>query len=144
MWGFVTSRIGILLIGLALLTFAGLWIKALHSDLTTVRAEREAYKLSHAQCETDKIIASEVSNEYQKKLTDLDTQLRDLRRVYRDTCVPINRPSGRRHAAAPEGELREPDGIEAEWLIDYAGDAERVRLRLLGCQDFLNRLGESD
>lgn len=141
---FLTSRAGIILTSVVLLTLSGLWIKSLYSDIATIELERDSFKASHAVCENDKKIANEVSNDYQEKLTALDIQLLELRGLYDTTCVKVNSSSSGHNATTAEGELRGQDGIEAKWLIEYAGDAERVRLRLISCQDFINRLSEND
>lgn len=125
-----------------LLIGAGLYIWGLQKELKIVRGERDTYKASHSQCENDKLIAQEVSNDYQKKLSALDIKLRDLQRVYERTCIPIDRGTGRRNAASSAGELPRSDGIPATALLEYAGDAERVRLRLIACQDFITKISE--
>ena len=139
---FITSKIGIIIAASALLFMSALWIKLLHADLASLRVERNMYKDSFGQCETDKKISYEVSNDYQEKLSSLDVQLNDLRGLYNKQCIAVNSASCGHNAATTETKLRVQNGINAEWLIEYSGDAERVRLRLIACQDYLKRISE--
>jgi hypothetical protein len=93
-----------------------------------------------AQCEADKKLTSEVSNEYQKKITVLNRRVGELKRLHSAVCVPIAGTPGGHDAAEGAGKLPRPHGIAAGPLYDFGDDAEQVGLRLDACQDFVRRV----
>lgn len=110
-------------------------IEALHrQQLANQKAELDA------QCAADKALTKEVSRDYQTRLASLADQLARARRV-RNTCVvPTTQPTDGRDAAPGAGEPVRPHvGVPADALLDYAAEAERYRLQLLSCQEFINR-----
>lgn len=142
------------LIGLALSAFAFVgmlaYIYVLRADIKGLKGEiagLEKY-LDEAtaeinQCNADKVLTEKVSNDYQKSVNSLRGQLKRLRD--NPHCVPVEpsgTPSGDNGTAAGT-KLSGTDGIRAEYLIDFAGSAEEVRLKLLGCQSFVNNLYQS-
>ena len=95
------------------------------------------------QCQNDKKITQEVSNEYQKSLNSLNSRYKSLRMQY-GKCVAIsnsNAPTG--HNASTSGQLPIPYGIDPQTLLDYARDAEQVRIQLIGAQRFIELIASS-
>lgn len=95
-----------------------------------------------AECETDKTITKEASNDYQKKLSDTQRQLDDLKRVRPARCVPVSTPrpaAGCDGAAGNEKPSGTDGGISSTALLDFAGEAEKYRIQLISCQDFITK-----
>lgn len=94
-----------------------------------------------AQCDEEKRVTQEVSHEYQTNVADLRRQLAELKRVRAPAaaCVPVAGAAGGRNAATGAGQPADPDGVRADWLYDFAAEAEEYRLRLMGCQSFVNK-----
>jgi hypothetical protein len=92
-----------------------------------------------AQCEADKKITSEVSNELQKRLAGLNNRLATLKRVQPSACVPVTNAASGHDATAAAGQPVRAHGINAASLYDFAGEAEQYRLQLIACQDFILR-----
>lgn len=144
------------LIGLALSAFAFLgmlgYIYILRADIKTMDGEIEGLERfleeAHAeirQCVQDKALSERVSNDYQKSARSLRNQLNSLRGQTR--CVPLStEPSGQinGHSGTPtEGKLSSRGGLTSGYLIDLGGRCEETRLKLIGCQNFVNQLYES-
>lgn len=111
-------------------------------------AMAEQVTLLRKECDTAQNLTKGVSSEYQKKNTRLSAELARVKRLYGGEaarCVPVaSNPAG--HSGAATGAVVSgahgvaASGITSGALIDYAGDAEQVRLRLIGCQDFVRRV----
>lgn len=108
--------------------------------LDAVKLEAKQNKLAYEQCVASSKIAEEVSNEYQSEISNLNRRLRDVRRMLADTCIPVGDAASGRDGAASDGEFRGSNGVPATRILDLAEDAERVRLRLIGCQNYITRL----
>lgn len=131
--------IGVILgLGMAILAYKAplVGIQASHKRAL----EKQVTELTN-QCEDQKKITEEVSHEYQKKLNALNVQLARLKRV-QPRCIIPNRtnPTPGHDGSAQPRELAGSHGISTEWLIDYAGEAERYRLQLISCQDYVRRI----
>lgn len=93
----------------------------------------------NTRCETEKETTREVSHEYQTKLSSLNAQLARLKRVQSRCILPESDAPAGRDGATPAGQLPRSNGISTDWLIEYAGNAEETRLKLLSCQDFITK-----
>lgn len=122
-----------------------------------VMAENRALKIENArldedieqavleinQCNKDKTLSEKVSRDYQSSITALRRQLNGLRDD--PTCVPTESSgagygnNGTSTGAVVSGR----NGLKTGYLFDYAGRAEETRLKLLGCQNFINELYKS-
>lgn len=128
------------LIAFCLHTVSVSWIEASY--------EREIAKQKKeltAQCETAKATTEEVSRELQTQLSVRDASLADARRLLNKRCtspVVVNPTTGHDGSTSP-GKFRVQDGesivADGQELLDIAGDAEAVRLRLIACQSFVER-----
>lgn len=128
------------LIAFGLHTVSVSWIEAAH--------EREIAKQKTVlteQCEAAKATTEEVSRELQTQLSVRDTSLADARRLLNKQCAaPVVVHTAARHdGSTAAGELRVSDGkslvADGNELLDIAGDAEAVRLRLIACQSFVEK-----
>lgn len=90
--------------------------KALESQKDTLNAE----------CNKDKQIAMEVSNETQEALARVRKQLDAVKRVQPNRCVPTPaRPAGGADAAEADAKLRQQNGVYSDTLYDFAGEVEQ-------------------
>lgn len=90
------------------------------SDLT-----KQAEALNE-QCNKDKQLTMEVSNETQSRLADLQRQLAAVKRVQPNRCVPIaSHPTGGNDADQADTKLRQQNGVYSDTLYDFAGEAEQ-------------------
>lgn len=90
------------------------------------------------ECAAEKAITTEVSREYQKKLADLGKRTA-AKRLRAPACVSVitSGPAGGHHAGTGSDALRRADGVDPAALDALANDAERDRLKLIGCQRFI-------
>lgn len=89
------------------------------------------------KCTDNQKTTYEVSNEYQKKITALNNRIAALK-LQPKTCVPVTITTSGYNATAGSLDAR-AHGITSSALYDYAGDAEKYRLQLISCQDFINK-----
>ena len=80
-------------IGLLLTQVAsGFYIHFLRADLKAETKAKELAEANDKQCQKDKLITSEASNDYQKNLAALNSKLANLKRVRSNPrCIPITR-----------------------------------------------------
>lgn len=109
------------------------WIETSH-----IQALKDQKKALIAQCQKDQALTREVSDEYQSQIAALDRQLRELNSLPKH-CVPISSSPGGRDGTPVQGEHGRPHGVTSYALFDFAGDAERYRLRLIACQSFIKK-----
>lgn len=127
-------------IAFGLHTLAVDWIEASYERKLT-----EQKTVLTQQCEAAKATTEEVSRELQTQLSVRDASLADARRLLNKQCAaPVVVHTAARHdGSTAAGELRVSDGsrLEADGneLLDIAGDAEAVRLRLIACQSFVEK-----
>lgn len=91
-------------------------------------------------CISDKTISEKASHDFQVSNRSLRRELNSLRND--PNCVsvqPSGAPNGYNGAAAGT-ELSGRNEVRAGYLYDYAGRSEETRLKLLGCQNFVNEL----
>lgn len=98
-----------------------------------------------AQCEASKALTQEVSNEYQKKLAARNADLTRARRLLDKKC-PVSvttTPACGYNGGPGSAKSGQPNagglGADANELIDIAGEGEKYRLQLIGCQDFVRK-----
>lgn len=134
-WQPIIAFIATALLSYGLHAFDVQRIEARHK--VAVEAARAAVKV---ECEADKQLTTEVSNDYQNQIANLTVQLNRLKRLHNNSkCVPVTRPSEGRNATPVRGELAGTNGLSTGWLIDFAGEAEQYRLQLISCQDFISK-----
>lgn len=91
-------------------------------------------------CNDDKAITEGVSHAYQDKLSALTDQLNTLQRVRPNVCIHIAaKPAAGHNAASGTTKPADTHGtVDSASLYDFAGESEKYRLQLLGCQQFIN------
>ena len=114
----------------------------------TLRARNETQRLQiiqaqklYSACLSNLQKNKAISDEYQNALTTLDDEFNSYRRMFEHerACISIE-PAGRSDAPAAGRELSRPHGVPAQRLLEFGRDAEKVRLRLLACQKYINEL----
>lgn len=130
--------------GGAIAAFALSWL--LHTvDVDRIEAEQQAALTAqeeklHAECANDKAITKGVDDDLQAKNTALTRRIGELKRVQPSTCiVPAPNPSVSGNAAPGGTVSAGAHGITTNALYDFAFDAERYRLQLIACQDFISK-----
>lgn len=88
-------------------------------------------------CIADKQITEGVSNEYEKKITNLNKQLAAKRMQSPHCIVPVTITPIRLDAKAGTDQHGGQNGVTDIALFDFSGEAERYRLQVIGLQDFL-------
>ena len=112
----------------------------LSQKIKFVREERDFSISQYTQCLSDQRLTEEASNDYQTKISSLNNQLRDIKRL-RDnpSCIPVTQPSCEHNVPTPERKPSGSNGLRTEWLYDFAAEGEEYRLRLMACQDFIRK-----
>lgn len=104
-------------------------------------AQNSGFKAQIEELKQNQQTAYEVSDAYQKKLSDLNKRHDDLKRMYGHTCIPVrDDPASGGHHAAPADQLSGSDGLSTTALLDFARDADQVREQLIGCQNFIAKI----
>lgn len=86
------------------------------------------------ECTEKQRKSQEASYGYQKNLAALNSRVAEL--SLHKTCMPISSSSSGHNAAPGALDTRE-DGIAASTLFTLAGDAEKYRLQLIACQQWI-------
>lgn len=93
-----------------------------------------------AECEKAQQITEGVSHDYQEQLYALSRELDTLKRVHsHPECVPIAKPSAGCNGTTSTGKPIEAHGLRTDWLYDFAAEAERYRIQLIACQNFIKK-----
>lgn len=133
-------KMALILGGVSALIIAGeaLYIKYLLTENEKIEWQLGVSNENYDKCTADSKEAYEVSDEYQKKLRALNSQLAGYRGVREQpACVPVPDAPGGRDAAPGDGQPVRPHGVSAGWLLDFAAEGERYRLQLIACQALL-------
>lgn len=138
MW--LLSNIKLIGIAAALLASfgAGIYVHSQFAErklAIALEAQKEALV---QQCKEDKAITNDVARDYETQLNNLNKRLGALKRLRTACIVPTTNTTGSNNGGAT-GKLSGQNGVTAESLFDYAGDAEQTRLKLLACRDFINK-----
>lgn len=142
------------LIGMALSAFALLGMlgyiyilradnKSLVGEIKGLERYLEEARAEINQCTEDKALSERVSSDYQKSARSLRNQLNSLRNNPACIYVEPSSPSSGDNGTSTGTELSGTNGLRAGYLLDFAGSAEETRLKLIGCQNFVNQLYES-
>lgn len=94
-----------------------------------------------AECDDAKKITEGVSNDYQKRLNDLNAELVRAKRVLPARCVAVSSTgaSGGHNDSAGVGGHGPENAVRSEWLYDFAGQCERYRRQVISLQSFINQ-----
>ena len=91
-------------------------------------------------CISDKNLSEKASHDYQASVRSLRRQLDSLRNDPRCVSIkPASPPNG--HNGASTGtEFSGRDSLRLGYIVDFGGRCEETRLKLLGCQKFIDDL----
>lgn len=128
-----------LIIG-ALTAYGTHWIDSAYYNHRQKTALEDQEKELKAACAADKEITKGVSHDFQTKNALLHADIGRLNRLYDTACVPVTGTAAGHNAATGTGKPVAADGVNAQALLTFAGDAEGYRLQLIGCQDFIGRV----
>lgn len=151
MFGWIKSNIYVVLASSLVVAGMAIFILIQQNKIDNLQSTVESQNITLAenaktieQCESDKALTEGVSNDYQSKIRSLNNQLGKYRGMLsQSTCIPLTGEAIGSNGSPAAGELSGRNGINSHYLIDFAGRAEETRLKLLGCQDFINKLYES-
>lgn len=136
-WKFAAGAAGMAVVALLLHNVSLAWTKASYErKIENARAEEVA------ACERDKNLTKEVSSDYQKQISALNSRIADLKRVRPSVCIPVANPAARCDGTAVIGGhagANGQGGVTSDFLYDFAGEAETYRLRLIACQSFISK-----
>ena len=89
-------------------------------------------------------LTKEIDNATLSKMRARDDRVADFKRLHTaPSCVPVARASGNGDAASGGRVDDRPHVVTDHALVDYAALAESYRVQLTGCQNFINRVWES-
>lgn len=115
-----------------------MWIEADH-----VKELSAQHAAMTKRCSDEKAVTEGVDNALQDQLSSVRSQLAALKRMRKQaSCVNITaQPTSSSNAGTSEGKLPGPNGkgLERDWLLDFAAEAETTRQQLIGCQSFINQ-----
>ena len=119
---------------------AGWWVNGVIWEKRLESRLKEQEALLIGQCNEQKKLTEEVSNDYQKKLSAANRKLADLKRMYSNTAVPVTGKADGLDAAAGGAKLSGKNGIAASSLFELAGECEKERQKVIGLQNYINRV----
>lgn len=119
---------------------AGWWVNGVIWEKRSQSRLKEQEALLIGQCNDQKKLTEEVSNDYQKKLSAATRKLADLKRMYSNAAVPVASKADGPDAATRGAKLSGANGIAAASLFELAGECEQERQKVIGLQNFINRV----
>lgn len=135
---------------LALIITGALWyVSSLRGTIAdqaqkieSLTKEKAAQVALAAQCENDKTITTRNLTKYEKDIADANKRLAALKRVRAELpkCTPIANPASPAaidNGGATARVVSRSDGLRTDWLYDFAGRCEAVRLQDVACQSFV-------
>lgn len=97
-----------------------------------------------AECDKEKQLTMEVSNDLQDKLADLRDQLDNAKRVQPNRCVPVAAGSSRRpDVFTQNAQLSDANGVYSDDLLDFAAECEQTGRQLDGLQGFVKKVWQT-
>jgi uncharacterized protein len=115
---------------------AGAYVNGIRWEHKLESALKDQQEALVKACEADKKKTAEVSRAYQDKIAALNSRVAALR-MRPAKCVPVASPTGGRNGETSGTEPVRAHGVDAGFLIDYAAEAEKYRLQLISCQEFI-------
>ena len=98
-----------------------------------------------AQCDADKKLTKEFSDDLQKKLSLNNDRLNELKRLRGNRCiVPTAKPTQQHDGSSERAVLAGADGVTSDALYEFAAEAERYRSQLISCQSFVTKVWEKN
>jgi len=119
---------------------SGWYIRGMKAHSDTKAAVNVAISLERGACKDAMAITTKVGVEYETKISRLNGKLRAIR-LRPAICVPLaSSTASGDNASAGRNQLAGTHGIDAGQLLEFAGDAESYRIRLISCQDFVRQV----
>lgn len=142
MWplSLISGNVKLIAYGAAVLAIAwgGSHLRGMWDDAKLQRELGAQETALIAKCDADKKITEDVGREYETKISALNRRIAALR-VQPSSCLPVTSTATGRNGSTTGTINAGAHGISSEFLIDYAGEAEKYRLQLISCQDFIQR-----
>ena len=91
-------------------------------------------------CISDKNLSEKASHDYQASVRSLRRQLDSLRNDPRCVSIKPASPPNGHNGAATGTEFSGRDSLRLGYIVDFGGRCEETRLKLLGCQKFIDDL----
>ncbi len=114
--------------------------KALKVENTALVEKLEVATLEINQCVSDKNLSEKASHDYQASVRSLRRQLDSLRNDPRCVSIKPASPPNGHNGAATGTEFSGRDSLRLGYIVDFGGRCEETRLKLLGCQKFIDDL----
>lgn len=120
---------------------AGAKVSSMWAEKKLVRELAAQAEMINAECEKSKQLTERVDNEYQQKINQLRADVKRARGLHKsNNCVSVVKTASGDNATAAKDVIHGKYVIGSEWLINYAEEAEQVRVQLLGCQEYVRGL----
>lgn len=114
--------------------------KALKVENAALVEKLEVAALEINQCVSDKNLSEKASHDYQASIRSLRRQLDSLRNDPRCVSIEPASPPNGHNGAATGTEFSGRDSLRLGYIVDFGGRCEETRLKLLGCQKFIDDL----
>lgn len=138
MWLLANWKI-LLMAGVAAVAFGTGWYVASQFAESRLESALLEQQIELAQqCENAKKITEEVGNVLQSKVTDLSKRVAAYRMRKPPACVRVTNTAVGNDGAAGAGHVGAID-VDAESLTSYGELAEKHRLQLIACQEFVRK-----
>lgn len=124
------------LFGYGALIALGMWLGWQLRSIGTERALKQQETALIKQCNQDKAITERIDNEHLAKIKNLNSRVAHLKRV-QPACVSVTHTASGDNGSAGRGVDAGSHVVTDFTLIDFAAIAEKYRLQLIACQDFL-------
>lgn len=139
--------IGIILALVISLGLLGWYTKNLHADYITMKNNNATLEAVKVELEERVEKANEVSKEFQKQLSVVDSQLAAIRVRNRKTanCIVIDTGELRSNGTGTGAIVSGGDGrsgLSIDWLYDFAGRCEKTRQKTIGLQRFIRTVND--
>lgn len=107
------------------------------------RAELSSITLQlEAKCKAEKKLTEESNGSLHKNYSSIEHKRDDAKRLQSSSCIGLS-IAGKVDAKSAGGGHAAENGIETDWLRDYAADCERYRQERIALEDFINKTWES-
>lgn len=130
----------------AAITAGAAW--ALHTlDVYRIEDNHQAEIITLTQslnkkCDEAKKLTEESNGSLHKNYSSVERKRDDAKRVQPSSCIGLS-VAGKADTKSAGGGHAAENGIETDWLRDYAADCERYRQERIALEDFINKVWES-
>lgn len=121
--------------------FLGRWCVTIAKDNEALRSQILEAERTISQYKEGLRITEDAQNEYQDTINRLNADLKRLR-ANPVRCHTVAAPAGDADESPAGEQLPVGNGLRSDWLYDFAGRCEGERLKVLGLQNFINKMYE--